>query len=113
MAGQVFLVTPVRAEVDVDFTAGPAGADIAHLPEVILPAERQNPFRRYRCHFAPKPGRFLIGFEPVLFVAGKLTDDSLRESWLRSVRVNREIVEDWSSLPMGWKDAGQRMEAAA
>lgn len=36
-------------------------------------------------------------FERVMFVADKLADESLRQSWLE-VRVNKEIQSSWSEL---------------
>lgn len=38
----------------------------------------------------------------VMFVADKLADERLRQSWLQNVRMNREILEDWSEIhPLG------------
>jgi tetratricopeptide (TPR) repeat protein len=36
--------------------------------------------------------------ERVMFVADKFTDDSLRQSWLQKVRVNREILGHWREI---------------
>jgi hypothetical protein len=37
-----------------------------------------------------------------MFVADKLADERLRQSWLQNVRMNREILEDWSEIhPLG------------
>ncbi len=38
--------------------------------------------------------------ERVMLVAEKTTDESLRQSWLEDVRVNRQILRDWHLLPV-------------
>ena len=38
--------------------------------------------------------------ERVMLVAEKTTDESLRQSWLEDVRVNRQILRDWYLLPV-------------
>ena len=37
-------------------------------------------------------------YERVMFVADKLTDDSLRQGWLQNVRVNRDILCHWEEI---------------
>mmetsp|Transcript_18016 Transcript_18016/g.57622 ORF Transcript_18016/g.57622 Transcript_18016/m.57622 type:complete len:812 (+) Transcript_18016:860-3295(+) len=66
---QVRRVAPADAVV-VDLRARPARARVAHLPEVVLPVERQHPLRRQELQ--PQLARLLVRRQPIRLVAAKV-----------------------------------------
>ena len=71
VTGNVFHVTSIRPQVDVNLATGSTGTRRAHLPEIFLLAAAQHAIRRKGSH--PGPERFgLLGRGgPILCIAGK------------------------------------------
>ncbi len=62
MTRYISFITAIWTQVNVNFTARTAGANIAHLPEVVLFSETQNVVGIDIGHFRPELRRFVISF---------------------------------------------------
>src|SRR5690554_1358001 len=60
MAGHVALVAMLRPQVIMDLRTGAARTGIAHLPEIILVPEEQDPFGGDTGDFRPEGRCFLV-----------------------------------------------------
>ena len=85
VAGDVFFVAAVGAEVDVDFAARAAGAGFAHFPEVVFSAEFEDAVGGQRRHLCPEFRGFAVFGQVVGGVARK-------DGGVQSVRVDAPDV---------------------
>ena len=83
--GPVVVGAELRAAVQVELGAGPAGPGRPRLPEVVLAAEAHDPLVRH-AHRAPALDRLLVGAEPELLVAAEDRDPDPLEGRARSPR---------------------------
>ncbi len=71
VAGDIFLIAAVWAEVDVDFAAWAAGAGFTHFPEVIFSAEFEDAVGGKGRYFCPERRSNAIFGEIIVGIAGK------------------------------------------
>ena len=61
VAGNIFFIATFGPHVEMNFTAWSAGADIAHLPEIILFAETLNALWWYAAMLVPEMLGLVVG----------------------------------------------------